>query len=160
MPFDRAMARKNRRELADQYAREVLPNYNLEPDMMSDLSGAIGASLLASEGSRMRFKSENWNEVTYAQTHAGLPVWGAGLTVWIQGQPEQITHSRISVHNGIVMELPPENSSYWPEKIDEAVLKSLVGLTETSSSLRIDHIDMPLIICLYDGCRGACGPVR
>ncbi len=47
---------QGRRQLADQYLREVLPTYNLDAEMVSDLNGAIGTSLQTSEGPRMRFE--------------------------------------------------------------------------------------------------------
>ena len=158
---DSAVAPQTRRELADQYLREVLPAYDLEPDMASDLSGAVGASLQTGEGPRMRFEGEkvvrDQATVTYAQTHAGVPVWEAGLTVRMRGRQDHITGSQSSIHHGIEMEPPPEDSPDWPEKIDESVLERLLGLTETPPSLQINT--KPLIIYQYDaGNRGACGP--
>lgn len=117
-------ATQSRRLVADQYLNEVLAAYNLAPEMVSDLDGAMGNQLQASEGSKLHFDKEkivrNHTTVSYAQTYGGLPVWEAGMTVRMRD--DQVIGSQSSLHHAIALDPPPENAPYRPDQMDPTVI--------------------------------------
>ena len=129
------------RSLADQYVREVLPAFELAPTMAADLAAAIGGDVV-SEGPRLKFHSEkrlgDHVTVSYAQTCLGVPVWEAGFTVQIHGQPNRVVGSQCSASYDLAVEPPPANAPFGAERISVPVLTSLLGLGPSDPPPRIN----------------------
>jgi hypothetical protein len=146
-----AVAPATPRLLADEYVREVLPVYDLEGSIGADLNAAVGTEI-ADEEPRLRFVREkvlkNQATVSYAQTCLGLPVWEAGLTVRMQGDPLVITSSQSSVHHGIEISPPGPDASYLPGAITTDVLMGLLGLDPEDAVVSINETQ--LIVYQYD----------
>ena len=150
----------DRRSIADQYLREVLPHYNLDADMVLDLTSAIGRSLRA-EGPKVCFGKEKVVReratVSYVQTFLGLPVWQAGITVRMRAEPAEVTGSQSSVHHEIHAERPPDDAPFMPDKIDDGTLAQLLGLGQAGAGPKITAKE--LLIYRFDAQnRGASQP--
>lgn len=79
---------------AESYLREVAPLYGFAPREVSNFAAAPTTS--PSEApTELRFKEEkniaSNATVSYDQTHFGLPIWDAGVTVRINVTPMQVT---------------------------------------------------------------------
>lgn len=146
-----AAAPETPRSLADAYVREVLPVYDLAGGFAADLNSVVGTEI-SDEEPRLRFSREkvlkNQATVSYAQTCLGLPVWEAGLTVRMQGDPLVITSSQSSVHHEIEISPPGPDAAYHPEAITADVLIGLLGLDPEDADVSINETQ--LIVYQYD----------
>ena len=112
---------KQPRELAEEYVREVLPQYQLGADMATNLSAAVSGEMDDQEGPQLRLSGEkvlrDQATVSYSQTYMGLPIWEAGLAVQMRGRPFQVMGSQSSVHYEVSVEPPEQDAPYLPDKI-------------------------------------------
>lgn len=98
------LAAPSRRELADEYVRQVLELYGIDQDEIADLTGEIPSEPV-DEGPRLRFGEEKTildsTVVSYTQTCLGLPVWQAALEIRIYGDPPRVVGSDSTLHHDI-----------------------------------------------------------
>jgi len=130
--------------LAGQYLQEVAPLYAIDPAMLSDLSRQIGRGL-TSDPTLLQFADQKVQlgtyVVSYAQTHFGLPIWGAGISVWLQSRPLRVTASLSTLHERIEIDsVDPQQFAYPMERLEKPVLARLLGIEKQSKGLRINGL--------------------
>ena len=145
-----AVGARQPRELAEEYLREVLPQYQVEAGMATNLSAEVSGQMDDQEGPQLRLKEEkvlrDQATVLYSQTYMGLPIWEAGLAVQMRGRPFQVTGSQSSVHYEVSVELPEQDAPYLPDGIDETNLGSQLGVSGQPLTIN----DKRLLIYAYD----------
>lgn len=139
------------RELADQYLEEVAEIMGLHTSTLANLAGAPEAAPAPSD-SELRFKEEKslpgQSIVSYAQTHAGIPIWSSGITVRMRNQPTlEVTGSQNEFQYDVSVELPSASAAYLPEKIDPSVMCGLLAMN-ACSGIKINSAK--LFIYKYD----------
>ncbi|MFZ5825473.1 MAG: hypothetical protein ACOY94_14325 [Bacillota bacterium] len=118
--------------LAAQYLHDVAPLYQIDPALLRDLSRQVGKAL-TNEPTLLQFAEQKaimeTRVVSYAQTHFGLPVWGAGVSVWLQTNPLRVTSSLSTLHRDIqIDQVDPNDFQYAPERLEPGALANLLGL--------------------------------
>jgi hypothetical protein len=120
------------RALAESYLREVAPIYGFPQQALSNFAATEGASPTEAS-TELRFKEEkniaNNATVSYNQTHFGLPIWDAGVSVRISLMPMQVTGSHNATHYDIHVDPIDPNALYMPHSLAPSQLKKLLGLT-------------------------------
>jgi len=119
------------RALAEQYLRDVAGVYELAPATMANFAASPTGAPSAAP-TELRFKEEkaigNAASVSYDQTHFGLPIWDAGMTVRIETAPMQVTGSHNAMHYEVDVSRPDPNSAYMPHRLDAEKLRAALGL--------------------------------
>ncbi len=146
-----ALAAPTTQALAAAYTRDVAAIFEIDPAMLTTLGEKVGR-VLKDEGSRLRLAEEksilNTSPVSYRQTHLGLPIWEAGFTVRIQGQPLRVTSSESSVHYNVQVQKPDPKARFMPDRITPPLLVQLLGLRSRAKRPRINRTG--LLIYRYD----------
>ena len=92
------------RALAAAYLRDVAQIYNIDAPLLTTLGERVGWEL-KDESTRLRLVEEKTIQqttvVSYQQTHLGVPVWDARLTVRVHRDPFRVTSSESTIHYGI-----------------------------------------------------------
>ena len=105
------------RALAAAYLRDVAEIYNIDAPLLTTLGERVGWEL-KDESTRLRLVEEKTIQqttvVSYQQTHLGVPVWDARLTVRVQRDPFRVTSSESTLHYGIKVERPKGTARYRP----------------------------------------------
>jgi hypothetical protein len=132
MATERSAASVTPRALAESYLRDVAPVYEFPQRALGNFAATEGTS--PSEApTELRFKEEkdiaNNATVSYDQTHFGLPIWDAGVTVRINLTPMQVTGSHNATHYDLHVDPVDPNALYMPHRLDPSQLKKLLGLT-------------------------------
>jgi len=129
------------RSLAEQYIRDVAQIYELKPEEVENFAAATSPAP-SQAGTELRFKDEKTaagaSTVSYDQTHFGLPVWNAGLTVRIDRRPMQVISSHNAVHYDLAANRPTAGAPYVPHRLDGKVLKRLLGLAENAEEPHVN----------------------
>jgi hypothetical protein len=119
------------RTLAEQYLRDVAHVYGLSAGMTANLAAAP-TSAPSSAPTELRFKEEkavaSTATVAYDQTHLGLPVWNAGVTVRLSTTPMQVVSSHSAIHYEVDVERPGPDAQFLPHAIAPARLAEVLGL--------------------------------
>ena len=130
-------AARNPRAAAAEYVREVAQIYSIDPAMLEGIDREPEGRL-TNEGSRLRFGAENRTletaVVSFVETHFGLPIWEAGVTVVGRGEAVSITSSHSTLHYDVKIKAPSSNAKFMPERVDLAVLAQLLELREPISA--------------------------
>lgn len=136
--------------LAGQYVRDVAGLYGVEQDALKDLSRQL-TGRPTEEGTLLQFAEQKSvmesTVVAYAQTHMGLPIWEAGLSVTMHANPLRATSSLSTYHHAIKMEhVDPNDFQFEPEKLTPEMLAQLLGQPDAQpringTKLRIYHYD-------------------
>ncbi len=129
--------------LAGQYLQEVAPLYAIDPALLRDLGRQIGKGMTP-DPTLLQFADQKAQMgtyvISYAQTHYGLPIWGAGVSVWLQSSPLRVTSSLSTLHHTIDIDAAdPQQFAYPIERMDEPVLSELLGLQQ-SEEIRINGL--------------------
>lgn len=132
--------------LAGQYLQEVAPLYGIDQSLLVDLSRQIGKSM-TTEPTLLQYADQKavmgTMVISYAQTHFGLPVWGAGVSAWLQSSPLRVTSSLSTLHHDIAIDyVDPKDFQYAPDRLDPATLAVLLG--ESNQQIRINGIKLRL----------------
>jgi hypothetical protein len=141
--------------LSNRYVRDVASVYDLPETMLADLGRRFDEppESPSQEGSRLRPDEEKSVQettvVSYQQTHLGLPVWRASLTVRMHDGPLQITSSSHSVHYDVDVEAPDlSDAEYTPERLRSKQLVEVLNLEEREALPEIT--DSRLLVYRYD----------
>lgn len=135
------------RSLAGQYVRDVAEIYDIDPGWLVDLDQPLPRNASTDptdEGTRLRFTEERGvmetTTVTYQQTHRGLPVWEAELSVRMHDDSLRTTSSQSSIHYDIRVVTPDEErpevigaferADYTADAVDADDLEDLLGQSE------------------------------
>ncbi|MFZ5817639.1 MAG: hypothetical protein ACOY93_20490 [Bacillota bacterium] len=121
--------------LAAQYLHEVAPLYGIAPGLLRDLSRQVGRSLTA-DPTLLQYAEQKsvmgTTTVSYAQTHYGLPIWGAGVSVWLQSGPLRVTSSLSTLHQDVQIDpVDPAAFKILPERLSADELAALLGVSNT-----------------------------
>jgi hypothetical protein len=112
-PEDAGLAAPGPGAMADQYLRDVAELYRIPEEWLTDLYGEISPEPIR-EGTRLKRLDEkvlvDTTVVSYQQTHLGLPIWEASLSVRAHGTPPRVISSTSTLHYGVEVELPPRRS--------------------------------------------------
>ena len=96
----------------------MAPIYSIDPDQLTDLTIPVSQQM-TDEDTKIRFALENLNMktfvISYSQTHFGLPIWGAGISVVIQNNPLRVTSSHSTLHFSVQVDKPDLNTEFWPD---------------------------------------------
>ncbi|MDB4895732.1 MAG: hypothetical protein JWN15_1994, partial [Firmicutes bacterium] len=136
--------------LAGQYVLEAAGIYGIDPSLLKDLSRQID-NRITQEGGLLQFAEQKsvmeTTVVSYAQTHFGLPVWGAGVSVWMNDTPLRVTTSLSSMHHAVRIDyVDPKDFRFSPDRLDAKELAALLGqqnqgVTINGTQLRIYRYD-------------------
>ncbi|HYF96009.1 MAG TPA: hypothetical protein VD969_27670 [Symbiobacteriaceae bacterium] len=136
--------------LAGQYLREVAALYGIDQSCLKDLSRQMENNL-TQEGTLLQFADQKsimeTAVVSYAQTHFGLPVWGCGVSIWMQSSPLRVTSSLSSFAHDIQIEaVDPQSFKVTPERLHPELLANLLEqpnaqITINGAKLRIYQYD-------------------
>jgi len=122
------------RALAAAYLREVAEIYAIDSLQLGRL-GERPSDKAVSAPTELRFAAEKTlmetTTVSFAQTHLGLPVWEAGFSVVVQGNPLRVVSSHSTLHEAIDAEEPPAGSRVAPDSLNESLLADSLGLSRT-----------------------------
>ncbi len=128
--FATGIAETNSRALARSYVLDVARIYGVDTGTLA-IDQRPGDSI-GSEGDQLRFGDQSSllesTVVSYSQTYRSLPIWEAGITVAILAGPQRVTSSRSSIHIKPVFHDPSPNPEFLPEKVNEDILRRLLGL--------------------------------
>jgi len=123
------------RSLAEQYLRDASGVFQFAPSMTGNLAAASSSTPTAA-GLELRFKEEKTMEnavtVSYDQTALGLPIWGAGVSVRINGAEMGVTGSHNAAHYDVDPEPPPAGAAFLPHMMEPAKVAKVLGLPDAS----------------------------
>jgi zinc metalloprotease ZmpB len=104
----------------------------------SELENLTAARALAPEpaGSEFRMHTEkaqfDTTTVVYDQTHFGLPVWEAAVSVHLKDEPYRVIGASSTQHPDLVVERPDTDALERFKTVDAGLLADLLGLTADS----------------------------
>ena len=97
--------------LAELYVRDIASLYAIPDAELTDLYAPV-SQLPTTAGTKVQAAQEkrvmDTVVVTYQQTHLGLPIWEAELSVRVQTQPMRVTSSTSTLHFDV--EVDPANT--------------------------------------------------
>lgn len=117
--------------LAGQYVRDVAAIYGFDQEALKDLSRQM-TGRPTQEGTLLEFAEQKsvmeTTTVSYAQTHNGIPIWEAGVTVWMHANPLRATASLSTYHYDVqVAAADPNDFQFAPEKLTPEILARLLN---------------------------------
>jgi zinc metalloprotease ZmpB len=126
--------------LAGQYLRDVAQLYGIDQGCLKDLSRQMGSSL-TQEGTLLQFAEQKsvmeTTVVAYAQTHFGLPIWGAGVSVLMNAHPPRVTSSLSTFEHDVQIDfVDPANFKVVPGQLNPELLARLLG--QQDAKIRIN----------------------
>lgn len=146
--------------LASSYVKEVAPIYSIPEKMLTELDiqpprdltnaqdwNTKQSTLLQFAGQKSIFESKT---ISYFQTIIGLPIWEAGLSVSLLGNPLRVASSVNTVHLEVQLVVPDSNASFLPKKITTSELIQLLGINEKELKKTPEINSMRLLIYRYD----------
>lgn len=90
--------------------------------------------------------------VAYQQTHFGLPVWHAGVTVHMKGKPYEVISSQSTRHSDVDAKRPSAAVLAKVKKVSAATLKKQLGLSGANTGFDLKTLaveNVTLIIYRY-----------
>ncbi|MCP3896029.1 MAG: hypothetical protein GY706_15580, partial [Bacteroides sp.] len=96
-------------KLASQYVRDVAPIYQIDDKWLQSLE-IKGPNSLSRKPTLLHLADQktirNTATISFVQTHAGLPVWQAGVSVRLNKDSMLLTSSQSSVHLDLDLAVP------------------------------------------------------
>ncbi|WP_297771289.1 hypothetical protein [uncultured Roseovarius sp.] len=130
-----AMAAPDPRALAEAYLREALPTFGVDQAIAESASASLvaDAQIVRDESQQLHVAEEKVSAkkatISYAQTMLGIPVWRAGFSVRMRGEPLGVIGSSSTIEREFGDIVVPEASAlYLPGNIDAATLAELLNL--------------------------------
>ncbi len=146
-----SVAATSPRALADQYLHEVAPLYRLDPALLTNLDAPLEGKL-SDVVTQLRFAAEKQifetTVISYVQTHYGLPIWEAGVSITLHSQPLRVTSSQSTIHLDVTVKKPAAKAKGLPPAIKPALLGDFLGLGEKGDRPRVNATR--LLIYRYD----------
>lgn len=145
--------------LAEEYLRDVAQYYEIAGPFLIHLDIPVGAQL-TEEGTEVRFAGMKsllgTDTVSFAQTHFGLPIWEAGVSIVVQTNPLRVTSSHSTFHIGARFHVPGPPGPCTPGLITgpsfasllEPSFKGNIDLRQDLAELEVNSTR--LLICQYD----------
>jgi zinc metalloprotease ZmpB len=139
-------------QLADQYLVEIASTYKIDTGFLSDLSAPIQDIPTNAETKLHRYKVKEIDGsyvVKYIQSHNGIRLWRANISVHIAMNPPRVTASSSTLHESIRLgnDLEKVAADYKNKLTPEAVTK----LLEQKKGKGVSKInDIRLVIYQYD----------
>lgn len=138
-------------KLAADYVHDVASIYEIDDELLVDINKPVEKEPIE-EGARLRLVKEKkmleTTVVSYVQTHFGLPIWEAGVSVTLHSNPLRITSSTSSIHHDIKVEKPDLKSRFMPDSLTVADTTRLLKLTQRAPRIKINQ--KRLLIYRYD----------
>ncbi len=131
-PVDRSGRPQGARELAKDYVNDRQSEFGITSFRLLLDDEPKTDSMDRSLGPELRFGNEksfqNTRTISYVQTHFGVPVWQAGISIVVQNNstPRRVTMSHSTIHHDANPQLDSPNRWYMPEGIDYS-FPSLLG---------------------------------
>lgn len=111
--------------LAASYLQDVAGFYGIDPSALVALSQEPSAEL-TDDGTQLRLGAQKTvletTVISYAETHYGLPIWEAGVTIVLHDQALRVTSSQSTVHHNVQVRKPD------PERIRRITARPESGL--------------------------------
>lgn len=137
--------------LACEYIRDVAEHHGIKLAMLTRLEQEVDGRMTEDETLLQPSREKivgNRVILSYQQTHFGLPIWGAGLTVWVQKEPLNVTQFQNSIHREVMIEKPVSDAKFMPETKD---IKKLIQNLASESDAEFKTITRErLFIYQYD----------
>jgi hypothetical protein len=147
-----SLAEPTPEQLADQYLAEVAPTYQLDVELLADLSAAVPEAPTHAEAQLHRDSVKDIAGsivVDYVQTYRGLPVWRADFSVHIASNPMRVTSSTSTLHDAITLGNDPKAAAAdYQTKLTTGALKKMLGIKRGKGVSKINGIR--LVIYQYD----------
>lgn len=129
--FPAGIAAPSPQALAGQYMRDVAGIYGIDPSALKDLSRQL-TNRMNTEGTMLQFAEQKsvmeTTVVSYAQTHFGLPIWEAGVSVWMNGNPLRVTSSLSTYNHDVQIDyVDPKDFKISPDQLTAEILIGLLG---------------------------------
>jgi zinc metalloprotease ZmpB len=137
------------RALARSYLTEVAPIYSIAAGLLDTADEPPGETITA-DGLQLRYADQSslleMTLVGYAQTHWSLPIWEAGLSIAVLGQPQRVTSSRSTLHLDPTFHQPSKRPKFLPAAVTGKGLAELLGVGDervriSGSRLRVYRFD-------------------
>ncbi|OOF92527.1 hypothetical protein ASPCADRAFT_399362 [Aspergillus carbonarius ITEM 5010] len=111
------------RSAAEQYLKQVAPEYKVSPDLTSLTDSGFDLKL---EPDKTRFKS---TAVIYRQTFNDWPLWDAQLSVTVRDEDNRVVNSSSTLHtNAPRPDLPPRDAKYLNNPVKEEDISQSLGV--------------------------------
>lgn len=118
--FGDEISKNDPRALAAAYLNEVAEIYGIAPRLFRTL-GQKPAIEPDDAGTELRFSEEKHmmetSTVSFSQTQFGIPIWEAGFSVVMQGEPLRVTSSHSTLHDVEQMARPTLRGPLVPQRI-------------------------------------------
>lgn len=117
--------------LAEEYLRDVASIYSVDGQWLNNLQAQPGDSIDAAVLTEMRSAEDKSilgvHTVTFVQTHYSLPIWEAGVSIIVQGNPLSIGNSYSSIHPRVNVAPAPIGAPCMAGNIDANEFKNILG---------------------------------
>lgn len=137
--------------LASQYVSDVAPIYKIDAVQLTDLNKRPSKKM-TDEGTQLRFVEQKsimeTTVLSYVQTHYGLPIWEAGVSVTLHDNDLRVTSSQSTVHFDIEVEKPDPKAKFKSDGITATNMFDLIDLKEDKTHPTINRTR--LLIYRYD----------
>ncbi|HKB92517.1 MAG TPA: hypothetical protein VKC60_18525, partial [Opitutaceae bacterium] len=131
----------NAAAVASAYVRDVTQIYGIDPALLAALDSPPSDQII-DEPTRLHLvlsqAALGTATVSYQQTHFGLPVWEAGLTVKLLTAPPRVVASQTTMQLPIEVKKPSAGAKCMPEHMTVASLRALFSEQATRRDLRIN----------------------
>lgn len=135
--------------LAIAYLREVADQFDIPSDALDELGEPLEGDLVDEEV-RLAFAEQKRTRgivtVSFVQGLFGLPIWEAGFSVTMRGDPLGVVRSRSSYHHDAKAEPPDDEAPFLPDNLDEGDLREVLRIQR--KEFEVD--DVGLRIYQYD----------
>lgn len=119
--------------LARAYVQDVAPHYGIDTALLENLD-LRPENRLTDDSTELRFGHHGsimeTTTISYVQTHLGLPIWEAGISVVMHDGPLRVTSSQSTAHFDVTVRKPDESARFLDDRIDLSTLNQLLGLQE------------------------------
>ena len=132
---DGTMPSPEPRALAEAYLREALPAFGIDQEIAEKASTSLvaNAEMVRDESQQLHVAEEkistNKATISYAQTMLGIPVWRAGFSVRMRGEPLGVIGSSSTIEREFGdIAVPDGSARFLPGNIDAETLRRLLNL--------------------------------
>ncbi len=121
----------NARALANEYVRDVADVYRFPAEWVAAID-RTPAEKMEDEPTQLRFARSDragaTATVSYQQTHFGLPIWEAGVSVLLLTDTLRATSSSSTVHRDVAVPRPRPDARCMPDQLSDAHLADVLRL--------------------------------
>jgi hypothetical protein len=130
--------RRDAPSLAAAYLRDVADLYKIDKQWLEaiDIRPAERPESAGTQlrGGEVKHMLESVT-IAYAQTHRGVPVWQAGVSVSMQDKPLRVTSSASTLHEKVDVKNADDSSPFSPKRMSETLLAQALKLNQTNQRI-------------------------